>query len=102
VGWKDILTDNERSALSQDSKTRETKCSSDQAACKEEFHSLGLPEASLDSVACLYHWLKNIPPTSEDKTSEAELEKHLVLPSVLSSWHLGKFAKPPLHTEEEV
>ena len=51
---------------------------------------------------CLCHWLKNTPPTSEDKTSEAELEKHLVLPSVLSSWHLGKFAKPPLRTEEEV
>ena len=51
---------------------------------------------------CVCHWLKNTPPTSEDKTSGAELEKRLVRPSVLTSWHPGKFAKPPLRTEEEV
>lgn len=59
----------------------------------------GLPEASPDSVAC--RLLKVTPPTSEDKTSGAELENTSVRPSVLTSWHPGKFAKPPPRTEEE-
>lgn len=67
----------------------------------KNFTHLASPGPPLTQQLCLCHWLKNTPPTSKEKASEAALEKHLTLQSVLFSWHLGKLAEASQNCTEE-